>query len=153
MQDYSPDAPKWSTIEDDDIPEPHVPGDLFREEPEMAVQPMHTQAITHMGHQYVDHPSTLYIKRHIGQTELMWTFRGENDMETWNRAINMIKLIDKAAPAPPPQPQAESAQTQQSGQAPMCPTHNQPMAVSQYGGWYCKRKDQNGDYCKQKVRT
>ena len=44
------------------------------------------------------------------------------------------------------------------GEAPLCPTHNQPMKPSQYGGWYCTVKIADDDgtgkavYCKQKAK-
>lgn len=34
---------------------------------------------------------------------------------------------------------------------PVCPIHGQPMNESQYGGFYCKKKNPDGSWCKQKV--
>jgi hypothetical protein len=49
-------------------------------------KPMVGTAPINEGHQYVDHPSTLCIKRRVGATEIMWTFRGTDDDEVWSRA-------------------------------------------------------------------
>jgi len=46
-----------------------------------------------------------------------------------------------------------------NGNAPLCPTHGQPMKPSKYGGWYCAVKIADDDgtgravYCKQKVKA
>ncbi len=38
------------------------------------------------------------------------------------------------------------------GSAPLCPVHNAPMSVSQYGGYYCTKKTPDGEYCSYKSR-
>lgn len=38
-------------------------------------------------------------------------------------------------------------------EAPMCSIHKYPMIRSQYGGWYCGKKTDDGKWCKQKVRV
>lgn len=61
----------------------------------------------------------------------------------------------QGAPAPTPFPAQGSQHT--SGQpAPLCPVHGTMMAISKFGGWYCKAKvgmgpDGNAVYCQEKV--
>lgn len=38
------------------------------------------------------------------------------------------------------------------GSAPLCPEHNAQMASSRYGGFYCTRRDDAGNYCKHKAK-
>ena len=138
------------------LPEPEVP-QAVQEASERVYQGVP------LDHQYTDYPSTLYIERYVGQTKIGMTFRGENDMEQLNRAINVIKALDKMAPkqAPegrqPPQQQAAPQPTpeqQMPGQAPLCPMHQTPMAPSKFpgGGWYCKRRTDDGQFCNQKAK-
>jgi hypothetical protein len=47
---------------------------------------------------------------------------------------------------PPPQ------QAPADGSAPICRIHGRPMKQSQYGGWFCSQKDEQGQYCPQKAR-
>ncbi len=47
------------------------------------------------------------------------------------------------------QPQASS---NGSGASPLCPDHQKEMKKGQYG-WYCPRKTEDGEYCKQRVRS
>lgn len=35
----------------------------------------------------------------------------------------------------------------------MCPTHQLPMKVSQFGGFYCPGKNPDGSYCKFKLKA
>lgn len=170
------DAVVGSQAEEEDIPEPEVPENVRRAAKEMAQvatdlveKTVHTQ-----GHQYTDYPSTLSIKRQVGATDLMWTFRGTLDEEVWGRAGRMIRTIDDLAkryappapPAPPqqlpqqPTPPAQQAEppapqatyvTTAAGQVPMCPAHQRPMKPSQYGGFYCTSRSPDGTYCKTKV--
>lgn len=37
--------------------------------------------------------------------------------------------------------------------APFCPDHQVSMKVSQFGGWYCPGKNEDGTYCKRKVKA
>jgi hypothetical protein len=37
-----------------------------------------------------------------------------------------------------------------NGSAPICQVHGKPMKASQYGGYYCPRKLDDGTYCKEK---
>ncbi len=39
-----------------------------------------------------------------------------------------------------------------NGTAPRCPQHQAPMKASQYGGFYCTRKDEAGNYCSYKAK-
>lgn len=129
--------------EPDDIPDPEVPMPT-------PIPPWARQDGVHRveGHQYVDYPSTLCIKRHIGMTEIMWTFRGALDEEVWGRASRMIRTLDEAAKryappvstppstpppaptAPPPTPTAAAAGGEKAVNhgveqgAPWCTTHN-----------------------------
>lgn len=53
---------------------------------------------------------------------------------------------------PNPTPAATGA-APATGQPPMCPLHNRPMKVSNYGGWFCTFADPTtGEKCKQKVK-
>lgn len=90
----------------DDIPEPPMPPGVDAQSSHVAEE--HPGTVTHTtGYQYSDYPSTLCIKRLVGQTELMWTFRGQNDAEVWGRATRMIHVIDeKAKGSAPPAPAA-----------------------------------------------
>lgn len=56
----------------------------------------------------------------------------------------------------PPQQATQGFQAAPQGQAPLCPVHGVQMAVSKFGGWYCKAKvgvgpDGKGVYCQEKV--
>lgn len=117
----NPDA-ALDEVEPDDIPEPQVP-EQVKQVAAATFAP--DSLIRTEGFQYTDYPSTLCIKRHIGQTELMWTFRGGNDEEVWGRVARMVGVLDKAAQryTPPPPPQQAQAAAQQ---APPPPAPEQP---------------------------
>lgn len=158
--------------EPDDIPEPEVPENISRAAQEMAEVALDLveKTVYTKGHQYVDHPSTLCIKRHVGQTEIMWTFRGSLDEEVWGRASRMIRTLDEAnkryvAPATPPQQPAAHQQSQAqtapaqptyvdtaAGQIPVCPVHQRTMKPSKYeDGFFCGAKNADDTWCKVKV--
>jgi hypothetical protein len=151
-------------IEPDDIPEPEVP-----EAMQQAVVETFGPNTTHRteGHQYTDYPSTLCLKRHIGQTEISWTFRGTNDEEVWGRATRYIRTIDELAkrampppqaapaapapPAPPAQPPAASDGERAVNHgivegAPWCATHNRYYEQWTKGQrtWYAHKAPEGG---------
>jgi hypothetical protein len=128
-------------------------------------KPMSGTAHINEGHPYVDHPSTLCIKRRVGATEIMWTFRGTNDDEVWSRAAQQIRHIDEASKsyAPPQQaPAAQGAATARApaarvpyadtaaGPVPICPVHRSMLKPSKFveGELYCTAKNSDGTYCK-----
>jgi hypothetical protein len=46
-------------------------------------------------------------------------------------------------------PQPELPEPEQ--RIPICPVHNEEMAVSKFGGYYCQKKD-GDEFCKEKVK-
>lgn len=44
------------------------------------------------------------------------------------------------------------AQPAANGAAPRCPVHGRPMSRSNYGGWYCTARLDDGAYCKETIR-
>lgn len=53
-------------------------------------------------------------------------------------------------------PPQQAVQAASQGQPPICPIHGVQMAVSKFGGWYCKAKngigpDGSAVYCQEKV--
>jgi hypothetical protein len=143
-------------IEPDDIPEPEAPiaynpqtrEPIYQMKDDMviATTPTHVeeQLVSVSGHQYTDYPSTLCIKRRIGEAELSWTLRGTDHMDVWKDAWRVLDVLKKAAdhfmpppppvptqpsaeaPAPPPPPQTDGERAVNHGLeqgAPWCATH------------------------------
>ena len=117
----------------DDIPEPAPP-----KPPELE---------TH----YVNHPSTISIKRMIGSTECLITLRDALDMANWNRASNMIKLLDdlatkhaerRAAAAPADGDEGHYCQEHQ-----VYFSHNR----NERGEWWSHRKA-DGSWCNERAQ-
>jgi hypothetical protein len=46
----------------------------------------------------------------------------------------------------------EHEQASSSDEAPICPMHQKPMKKGQYG-WFCPRKTEDGEYCKERVKS
>ncbi len=58
-------------------------------------------------------------------------------------------LVEIYTPAPNGNGQAQSSPPE--GEQPVCNLHNRAMKPSQYGGWYCTAKNEDGTYCKNKI--
>jgi len=95
-----------------------------------------------------------------------FTWRGFDTMLTL-RDTSGKALLDKMAVAldalekmgAEPTGYRGNSQNNNNGEAPLCPTHGQPMKPSKYGGWFCAVKIADDDgagkaiYCRQKVKA
>lgn len=50
------------------------------------------------------------------------------------------------------QNQSQTSLPEAGGEAPLCPTHQESMRTSKFGGWYCTIRGEDGNYCKQKIK-
>lgn len=86
--------------------------------------------------------------------EILFTIRDTDAAMLFRRVQSMVGYLEHSGYTPPPQRGGRSKKTYvqapADGGAPLCPVHNAPMKASQYGGWYCSRKDDAGNYCSHK---
>lgn len=81
--------------------------------------------------------------------------------ETMSKLVDELEQLEQVLTARGWQPVAERGSGRKGppaiaapadGSAPTCPAHQVKMRPSSYGGWYCTRKDDAGNYCKHKAR-
>ncbi len=119
MNDNFPTTPQPS--EPIDISDPALPMALSPAEPPTALPAART-VLSHQGHTLKDANSTCCIKQFVGPTEVMWTFRGQDDTDVWARAQRGIKAVQQLAhqvmppPAQPAPAQPAPAQPAQPAQ-------------------------------------
>ena len=65
--------------------------------------------------------------------------------------VQVLSKLPEPGAAPQRAPQQRQAAPAADG-TPMCRDHQVPMKPSQYGGFYCSAKYEDGTYCKRKVK-
>jgi hypothetical protein len=75
-------------------------------------------------------------------------------IELEGKADNLKAIVDKLK-AIGAQPPASASSTAANGKssAPLCPVHNTKMKASRKPGtWYCPRRDDDGEYCREQFK-
>ncbi len=109
-------------------------------------------------HQEAPASATAKVKSPNG---FVWLFTRRN--ESAGELLKEIEVLEKALlskgfqPVEEPQKggrkgKSNYVEAPTDGSAPRCPVHNAPMKASQYGGYYCSRKDEAGNYCSYKAK-
>jgi len=113
-----------------------------------------------MANGYTEAPASWNVRYRTPEGfDAMLTLRGESGAELLPKTAVAIEWLLEHDCTPHNGYQAKgNGKPSGNGNAPLCPTHGQPMKQSQYGGWYCPVKvaDDGGDgkpvYCRQKVK-
>lgn len=106
---------------------------------------------------FTEAPVSFNVKASYEGYDVMLTIRDSDTGRLMDRAIRALEWMQEHGFEPTSRGR-NGNESHQAEQAPLCPTHNQPMKRSKHGGWYCPVKVADDDgtgkpvYCKQRIK-
>jgi len=108
---------------------------------------------------FTEAPASINIRFTWRGFDTMLTLRDTSGKALLDKMATVLDHLEKLGAQPQGNGYRSNGNGQSNSNAPLCPTHGQPMKASKYGGWYCAVKIAEDDgtgkavYCKQKVKA
>lgn len=95
-------------------------------------------------------PAAATIRARLRGYDVMLTLRGESGADVLPRTLAALSWLEANGGAPTAEPGKRTGgpSAPADPNAPRCPEHGTPMR-SGARGWFCPRKNEVGDYCRQ----
>ncbi len=103
-------------------------------------------------------PASATMKIDVEGYEVLFTMRDHDAGALMVRLQKMVGWLQQQGIAPVTnskggrKSKSQYVEVPANGAPPVCPQHQAPMKASQYGGYYCTRKDEKGEYCSYKAK-